>query len=203
LETNQKKEMHMIKKLLVGLLGVMLSSSIAFATPIKGSASIGAVSATLVGGSNLLTATSVSANEEFIGAGLHDYAPIVNMTPITDTTLDLSNILAYTWTSPVGTWTTSAYTILTHTTHNLDIFLTGLFTPAGVLAGYEASAASERLSLNQSGESASWAGTLNSPPLGNPTPVPEPGTMMLLGSGLFGLIVYSKRRKNQDDSCAA
>jgi hypothetical protein len=194
----------MFKKLLVGLLGVMLSSSIALASPIKGSASIGAASATLTGGANLLSATSVSSNLEFIGAGLLDYAAIAAFTPITDTTLDLNNISAYTWTSPVGTWTTSAYTIITRTTHNLDLFLTGVFTPAGVLSGYGASPASERLSLNQSGDSISWAGTLNSPPLDNPgAPVPEPGTMMLLGSGLFGLVVYGKRRKNQDSSCAA
>jgi hypothetical protein len=29
-----------------------------------------------------------------------------------------------------------------------------------------------------------------------PAPVPEPGTMMLLGAGMFGIAVYGKRRKN-------
>lgn len=193
----------MIKKLLVGLLGVMLSSSIAFATPIKGSASIGAASATLTGGSNLLTATSVAANLEFIGVGLVDYAVVSPFTFLEQSALDLNNILAYTWTSPVGSWTTSAYTILTRTTSNLDLFLTGIFTPKGVLAAYEASPASERLSLNQSGDSVSWAGTLNSPPLNTSAPVPEPGTILLLSSGLFGLVVYGKRRKNQVNSCTA
>lgn len=28
---------------------------------------------------------------------------------------------------------------------------------------------------------------------GSPTPVPEPGTMLLIGAGLFGLVVYKKR----------
>ncbi|MDD2898784.1 MAG: PEP-CTERM sorting domain-containing protein [Desulfuromonadaceae bacterium] len=30
------------------------------------------------------------------------------------------------------------------------------------------------------------------------TPVPEPGTMMLLGAGMFGLAIYGKRRMNKD-----
>jgi hypothetical protein len=193
----------MFKKLLVGLLGVMLSSSLAFATPIKGSASIGAASSTLTGGTNLLTATTVAANLEFIGAGLLDYAVIAPFTFITDSQMHLNNILAYTWTSPVGTWTTSGYTILTRTEHFLDLLLKGTFTPSGILSGYQASAASERLSLNQSGDSVSWAATLNSPPVGTPAPVPEPGTIVLLSSGIFGLIVYGKRRKNQNNSCTA
>lgn len=33
---------------------------------------------------------------------------------------------------------------------------------------------------------------------GDAAPVPEPGTVMLLGFGLFGLVVYSKRRMNKD-----
>jgi hypothetical protein len=30
------------------------------------------------------------------------------------------------------------------------------------------------------------------------TPVPEPGTMMLLGIGMLGLAVYGKRRMNKE-----
>ncbi|MDD2853572.1 MAG: PEP-CTERM sorting domain-containing protein [Desulfuromonadaceae bacterium] len=196
----------MIKKLMVGILGVLLSSSIAFAMPINGSTTVSAVSADLFGGTNLGTATAITPTGGVIHSGLGDYAAISNYTPTTNETLDLSNILDYTWTSEnVGTWTTSAYTIVTQTASFLDLFLIGTFTPDvdGVLAAFDPSGASEHLSLTQSGNSVSWSATLNSPALSTPAPVPEPGTIMLLSSGLFALIVYGKRRKNQINSCTA
>ncbi|MDD2735932.1 MAG: PEP-CTERM sorting domain-containing protein [Desulfuromonadaceae bacterium] len=193
----------MIKKLMVGIFGVILSSSLALATPITGSTSIGAASATLSGGYTLLSATEITPNSPFISPGFGDYSVIAPFTFFSSTGLNLANILDYTWTSPVGTWTTSAYTIITQTATNLDLFLLGNFAPTGVLAGFDPSGASEHISLNQTGNAVSWGATLNSPALSPPAPVPEPGTMMLLGSGLFGLVVYSKRRKNQNNSCTA
>jgi len=193
----------MVKKVLAGLFGVLLSSSIAFATPITGSASVGAASATLNGALNLLTATLITPESEFLGKGLVDYSPVIPFTLITNPGLNLADIGGYTWASADGSWTTSSFSILTHTASNLDLFLIGSFTPTGVLGGFDASGASEHISINQTGASVSWAATLNSPALAPPAAVPEPGTMMLLGAGLFGLAIFCKRGKIHTTYCSA
>lgn len=186
----------MLHKLLTILVGVMLASTVASATPINGSVSILALSATLSGGSNLMTATQITPNFEFFGTGFGDFSAIASFTPITGSLLTLSNLNAFSWTnSTIGTWTTTSSTILTQTASNLDIYLLGNFTPSlsGVLAGFDPNSSSELISLNQSGLSVSWSATLSSPPT-SIAAVAEPGTIALFGVGLFGLVVFGKHR---------
>ncbi|MBM3223083.1 MAG: PEP-CTERM sorting domain-containing protein [Candidatus Tectomicrobia bacterium] len=75
----------------------------------------------------------------------------------------------------------------------------GIFTPGPLLAGFDPSPSSLRISINQSDASLSQAITLNSPPLPPPpvTVVPEPGTWVLMLTGALGLLGYRWRRQHQ------
>ena len=47
-------------------------------------------------------------------------------------------------------------------------------------------------------KSTNWAFEFDNVTVGNTAPVPEPGTMMLLGLGLGGLAIFGKRRMNKE-----
>ncbi len=146
---------------------------------------------------------STKINAQFMltsntGIGAFAYIPL--FTVFTPTTLNLASLNTFSFTNPTwGTFVANhpsfANQIVQHTTNFLDVLMDGTFTPGPGLLAHHPYVASEeilRLSINQSGKSLSEAVTLNSPPQ-----VPEPGTLLLLGSGLVGLTLASRKHNRK------
>ena len=79
----------------------------------------------------------------------------------------------------------------------VSAYVLGLFTPSGLLSGYDAGLASTTFSFTQSGMNSATSGSfsLASPPAPIPS-VPEPAIwgMMIVGFGLIGGAVRYRRR---------
>ncbi len=83
--------------------------------------------------------------------------------------------------------------IVNQSANFLDVYLRGMFTPAGTLSSFNATDTSLRISINLSGESLSSAFTLNTPAVN----VPEPSTYVLgiIATAVAGLIARNRRVK--------
>jgi len=202
-------------RFLIALVAATLATGVtsppdAGATPISGSITLssGGVLPGSLNGTNLSNSTKFELVGDTQTTGLQtgDFlsVPIGSLLPTSTTgepsvSLDLANITAFTFgDAAFGTFDATTLLILTQTPTNLDIFITGTFTPGTDFpAGSTAPlGASDHISLNETGvganESISWGATFASPPAAPPT-IPEPGPLFLMGTGLC-LIVLLRRR---------
>jgi len=196
----QEEENTLMRKVFgfLALALVLCLAAPAGAAPINGSVVVSTLGTT-INGSDLLTATLFSPvvfipQQVFTGLTTGDYVPVPQFTFGSGGLIDTNNINTYNLNFVgLGTFAAATGQILSQNANFLDALFIGTFTPtlSGVLGGFDPSPTSVRISLNKTGPSTSYGGTMASPPEGN---VPEPGTYALIGAGLFTLFALRRKR---------
>jgi hypothetical protein len=187
--------------LLAGAALMMLTSS-AWAIPITGTISFTGSERLTPDSSTAVTATGMDfSNGEVHGGRTGIYAGIPTDTPVSFTDFSFAPSLAVGGINPLwiltyldNTYSFDLESITTELQRDKFLVLSG----KGILhaTGFDATPGSWFFSTQDQGSTFSSESTA-------PAPVPEPGTMMLLSAGVFGLAVYAKRRKNEDGACNA
>lgn len=196
-------------RIALALVGIAVLSGLRTeAADLNGSFAFTGLNATK-NGTNLLDSTIFTfTNYLTTTTGTDDYSGIVTGTfwdgpnpPAVTGVLDITSPVAMGGFSitnaSFGTFVasnTAQNQIVNQGTNFLDVYLRGMFTPAGTLSSFNATDTSLRISINLSGNSISAAYTLNTPAVN----VPEPSTYVL---GAFATVVTGlaarRSRKNK------
>lgn len=185
---------------LLAATALMMLATSAWAIPITGTINFTGSEILTPVGSTLLSATGLNFGDSQVqGQRTGTYAPITSETPVTfsDLTFKPSSAVTPIESFWVLTYLDKTYSFDLNTVnveHQSINFLN--LMGEGVLhaTGFDATPGNWFYSSQDGGTAFSAQSS--------PAPVPEPGTIVLLGAGLFGLAVFGKRRMNQDPSCA-
>ena len=186
--------MRKLAALLVGAALMMATS--AMATPISGSINFtGALN--LIGGTSLPTATGIDFTNPALvadgGTGIYASIPSFPSAGLLGATTVIFSDFNFPVTSAVVPLWTLTYG---PNTYDFDLYSITNITATSIsgtgslgATGFEDTLGLWQLTTQAGSGTLSFSATSS---------VPEPGTMMLLGLGIFGLAIFGKRRMNKD-----